>query len=133
MAGKGRGEAAPQGARLSERDRFWLRHHEACVASGETAKRYAKRRGLSVCALYQSRNRLRALGALAAAARQGRRVGAPERPAHPTFAKLGTFTPAAAARPRYRVRLANGASLEWEGPIVERELEALLPLLGRLA
>lgn len=132
MAGKGREAAAAQGAKLSERDRFWLRHHEACVASGETAKRYAKRRGLSVSALYQARKRLRALGALAAA-RRGDRVGAPERPAGATFAKLGSFSPGAAASPRYRVRLASGSALEWEGPVRPAELEALLALVARLA
>jgi hypothetical protein len=37
------------GGVASERDRFWLKHHEAQVASGQDAKAYAALAGVSVC------------------------------------------------------------------------------------
>lgn len=124
------------GPALTERERYWLRQHEACAASGEPAKAYAKRQGLSIHALYQSRKRLRAIGALAPAApaRRGRTPAA-KRPEAPrvSFTKLGAVAAMAAASPRYRVRLANGASLEWDGPVVATELEALLGVVGHLS
>jgi hypothetical protein len=95
--------------RLTERDRYWIRHHGACEKSGLTAKAYARRHRLSIHALYQARKRLRALGALEA--------GAP-RPSKANPRRGGGFARvevAAAPRPRYRVRLPNGALVEWEG------------------
>ena len=94
---------------LTDRDRYWLRHHAACEKSGLTAKAYARRHRLSVHALYQARKRLRGLGAL--------EVGA-ERPSKAKPGSGGGFTRvevATAPRPRYRVRLSNGALVEWDG------------------
>jgi len=100
---------AKESGTLTDRDRYWLGHHSACEKSGLTAKVYARRHRLSVHALYQSRRRLRAMGTIEAAAtlpsearwrpRKGfTRVEAPTTPG-----------------PRYRVRLPNGALVEWEG------------------
>jgi hypothetical protein len=94
---------------LTDRDRYWLRHQAACEKSGLTAKDYARKHRLSIHAFYQARKRLRAIGALDAAP--------------PRFAKAksrpgGAFTRVelpATPRPRYRVRLSNGALVEWEG------------------
>ncbi len=96
-------------ATLTERERYWLGHHGACEKSGLTAKAYARRHRLSIHALYQARKRLRAMGALEPAATRSSQ--AEPRPS-------GGFTRVeapAAARPRYRVRLPNGALVEWEG------------------
>ncbi len=49
----------------SERECFWLKHHEAQAASGKDGKQYAASAGISVQALYQARRRLRARGLLA--------------------------------------------------------------------
>lgn len=135
MAARAKGEARQGGEALSERDRYWLRHHEACAGSGESAKGYAEQRGLSIHALYQSRKRLRAIGALAPAERRGSTPLPPRRPerARVSFSKVGSVVPMPSASPRYRVRLANGASLEWEGAVATPELEALLQVVGRLA
>ena len=35
-------------ATLADRDRYWIRHHEACENSGLTAKAYARRHRLSI-------------------------------------------------------------------------------------
>ena len=94
---------------LTERDRYWLRHQETCSKSGLTAKAYARKHRLSIHALYQARKRLRAMGALEATA---------TRPAKAKPSPSGGFARvevAAAPRARYRVRLPNGALVEWEG------------------
>lgn len=124
MAGTVREGARPK---LTERERFWLRHHEACVASGGTAKAYAKAQGLSVQALYQSRKRLRREGKLEKAkAGARRRLGGRAS----RFAQVATLRVAAATR--YRVRLANGVLVEWEGGAEASELEAVLRAAGTL-
>jgi len=92
-------------AMLTDRDRYWLRHHGACEQSGLTAKAYARRHQLSVHGLYQARKRLRAMGTLEAAAK---------RPSNGRSGFTRVETPAA-PRPRYRVRLPNGSLVEWEG------------------
>ena len=125
MAGTIREGARPK---LTERERFWLRHHEACVASGSTAKAYAKAHGLSIHAFYQSRKRLRRQGKLAKAAVGATRRG-PGGPA-PRFAQVATLRVPAAIR--YRVRLANGVLVEWEGGAEASELEAVLRAAGSL-
>jgi hypothetical protein len=100
---------ARRSATLSDRDRTWLRHHGACEKSGLTAKAYARRHRLSIHALYQARKRLRAMGTLEAAATRPAKAKARARSG---FTRVET---PAAPRPRYRVRLPNGALVEWEG------------------
>lgn len=94
---------------LTDRDRTWLRHHGACEKSGLTAKAYARRHRLSIHALYQARKRLRAMGALEAATM---RPSQAKRSPSSGFARVEGL---AAPRSRYRVRLPNGALVEWEG------------------
>lgn len=102
--------AARSGDRpLTERDRYWLRHHEACEESGLTAKAYGRRHRLSVHALYQARKRLRAMGALGAASTRPSRA---KQQSTSGFTRVGGL---AAPRPRYRVRFPNGSVVEWEG------------------
>ena len=125
MAGTVREGSRPK---LTERERFWLRHHESCVVSGRTAKAYAKAHGISIYAFYQSRKRLRRQGKLAQApvGATRRRRGGPA----PRFAQVATLQVAAATR--YRVRLANGVLVEWEGRAEASELEAVLRAAGTL-
>jgi len=114
--------------RLTERDRFWLRHHEACVGSGKTARAYAKAQRVSISALYQARKRLRTQGKLAKpSSAQASRRGS----ALPRFAKVTALRMRPATR--YRVRLASGVLVEWEGCPEEGELEAVLSAVSRLA
>jgi hypothetical protein len=96
---------------LTERDRYWLGHHEACEKSGLSAKAYARKHRLSIHGLYQARKRLRGLGALAAAGSRPSRTK-PKAGASRGFARVEV---AAVPKPRYRVRLSNGALVEWEG------------------
>jgi len=109
---------------LSERDRFWMEHHEAQVASGQSGKEYVAERDLSLDAVYRARKRLRAMGALPPA-RTGSRKPAEthERGGPVRFAKVAVSAPRIEAS-SLRVELANGITLEWSGvteaaPIVE--------------
>ncbi len=94
----------------NERDRFWLKHHEAQRASGHDAKAYAAAVGISVQALYQGRKRLREKGLLAPGRRRATTV--------PRFSRVAVAAPVASPsieEPRFRVTLPNGAVLEWSG------------------
>ena len=77
---------------LTERDRAWLAHHRAWLASGHTAKQYAALHGLSLTALYQSRYRPHQRGV-------GEPVGKrrPAAPVSPTSAFVPIDTVRAAA------------------------------------
>jgi hypothetical protein len=107
----------------SDRDRFWLRHHEAQRASGRSAKAYAASAGISVQALYQARKRLRARGLLA----RGRVPGAVAR-----FAKVAVAPAAGIEEPRFRIGLPNGAVLEWSGAASVGPVGDLIERMARL-
>ncbi len=111
----------------TERDRFWLKHHDAQVASGDTAKVYAAAHGISVQALYQSRKRLRALGLLAPG-RPARR----SREATARFSKVAVAPVSVIEPPRFRIELPNGAVLEWSGAASVGPVADLLERMARL-
>ena len=99
------GKQAP----LTDRDRYWLRQQESWEKSGLSAKEYARKHKLSIHGFYQARKRLRAIGALA---------GAPPRSSKAKRRSRSGFTRVevpSTRGPRYRVRLPNGALVEWEG------------------
>ena len=110
----------------SERDRFWLRHHEAQGASGKDAKAYAASAGISVQALYQARKRLRAQGLLA--------PGRARPVARARFSKVAVTLPASPAieEPRFRITLPNGAVLEWSGAASVGPVGDLVERMARL-
>jgi len=54
---------------LTKRQRYWLRHIERAAERGDTLKAYAKRRRISVGALYTAKSQLMRLGVLARQAR----------------------------------------------------------------
>jgi hypothetical protein len=49
---------------LTKRQRYWLKHIERAAERGETLKEYAKRRRISVGAMYQAKSNLMKLGVL---------------------------------------------------------------------
>ena len=116
-------------AALSERDGFWLRHHEAQVASGQNAKVYAAEQDLSLHAFYQGRKRLRAMGALSPARGRPKKAGVGGSLQGVRFAKVAVTAPGTDA-PRLRVELANGIAVEWAGSI---EVGPVLDLVERIA
>jgi hypothetical protein len=117
-------------AALSERDRFWWKHHEAQVASGRNANVYAAEQDLSLHAFYQGRKRLRAIGVLSPAReRQKKAAGVGESRQGVRFAKVAVTAPRTEG-PRLRVDLANGYAVEWAGSI---EMGPVLDLVERIA
>ena len=108
----------------SERDRFWLRHHEAQGASGKDAKAYAASAGISVQALYQARKRLRAQGLLA--------PGRARPVTRARFSKVTVPTSPAIEDPRFRITLPNGAVLEWSGAASVGPVGDLVERMARL-
>ena len=113
---------------LSDRDRFWLNHHEAQVASGQSGKTYVAERDLSLHAFDQARKRLRAIGALPPArARKQKALG--ELAPGIRFAKVAVTAPRTET-PRLRIELANGIAVEWSGSI---EIGPVLALVERIA
>lgn len=107
----------------TERDRFWLDHEKAVAASGQSAKAYAAKQGLSLHAFYQARKRLRTLGLLSTTDLRRK----PKTTAS-AFAKIERMKPLRTAAD-YRLGLPNGITLEWSGS----ELPSpVLELLGRL-
>ena len=96
-------------ATLTDRDRYWLRQQELWAKSKLSAKEYARKHKLSIYAFYQARKRLRAIGALDAAPPRS-----PKAKSQPSGGFARVEVPAT-REPRYRVRLPNGALVEWEG------------------
>ena len=86
-------------------------------------KSYAKRKGLSVHGLYGARRRVRSLGISAAPASFGKR---------PSFAKV-MVREAPAEVGRCRVRLPNGAVMEWDVPLAAQPLELLFQAVAQLS
>lgn len=110
-------------SKLTSQQRFWLDHLQACEAGGETMKGYAKRKGLSVHGLYGARRRVRSLGIPPAPAGSRKR---------PSFAKV-MVREAPAELGRCRVRLPNGAIMEWDVPLAAQPLELLFQAVVRLS
>lgn len=107
----------------SDRDRFWLKHHEAQRASGQNARQYAASAGISVQALYQARKRLRGRGLLA----PGR-----ARREMPRFSKVAVAPVSPIEEPRFRIGLSNGAVLEWSGAASVGPVGDLIERMARL-
>ncbi|MHC4223070.1 MAG: IS66 family insertion sequence element accessory protein TnpA [Planctomycetota bacterium] len=118
-----RSQAGVTEARLSPKQRFWLKHLQACEAGGETLKGYAKRKGLSVHGLYGARRRMRLAGEAPASANSEKRL---------SFAKV-VVREAPAEAGRCRVRLPNGAVMEWDIPLTAQSLELLFQTVARLS
>lgn len=115
---------------LSERDRFWMKHHEAQVASGQNGKVYAAAQDLSLQAFYQARKRLRAIGALPPAREQQKKAAVMGQSLQGVrFAKVAVTAPRTEV-PRLRIELANGIAVEWAGAI---EVGPVLDLIERIA
>ena len=98
---------------LTERDRFWLGHLKAIAAQGGAAKSYAKRRRLSVAALYQAKRRLVETGAWPVKAA-------------PRFTPVQVAAVSVPGVTGCRLRLPGGAVLEWDAPPEPAVLAAVL-------
>jgi hypothetical protein len=101
---------------LTGRDRFWLGHLKAIEAEGIAAKAYARRRRLSVHALYQAKKRLVGRGAWPVKAA-------------PRFTPVQVAAVPIPAVTGCRLRVPGGAVLEWATPPEPAVLAAVLERL----
>lgn len=98
----------------TERDRYWLDHEAAIVASGLTAKAYASEQGVSLQALYQARKRLRSLGLMSPPGEATADKAKSRKRKRASFAKLEVLQREEPGR-GMRLRLPNGVMLECSG------------------
>lgn len=104
---------------LTEKQRYWLEHVQACEASGQKMNEYAVAQGLGPRALYDARKRL---------VKQG--VIAPSKRSRPGFQRIQVDDTPVAKFEQYRIHLPNGAVIELGGERVD--LPALLQSVSSL-
>ena len=117
-------ETNPEGVfpehKLTKVQRFWLKHHQACQASGESQADYAREHGLAIKSLYYWKKRLQQIGAIDT-----------DRPlAAPVFQKV-QLAPVAATGIHCQIQFANGLACELTG-LDALSLEQLLLTVSRL-
>ena len=92
------------GITLSDKQRDWLQHVEACTAAGGSMKVYAERHGLNLASLYFWKGQLRKLGVLGAPPDDGIAL----EPVHVRAVQQDASV---------RIALANGIAIEAPGEI----------------
>ena len=102
---------------LTERQRYWLSHIEACEASGESLKAYAEAQGFAAGAIYAAKKVLIRKGLLGQSPARFQRVHA----AAPDSGR------------EWRVELPNGATVGFSGVVDGAALSAVLQVVARLA
>ena len=96
---------------LTDRQRYWLEHIQACEASGKSMAEYAASQGIAVRAMYSARKTLLKKGVLPAAKpAQFQRVEVMETPANK----------------QWRIGLPNGVSVAFAGEVDARSLSTVL-------
>jgi hypothetical protein len=106
---------------LSDKQRSWLKHVEACAAGGMSMKAYAEQHGLDLQNFYFWKGRLRKIGLVDAA--PGRGTIEP-----PQILPAGMPRGAGKAC----IQLTNGVSIECPGDVDAAALAALLSAAMRL-
>jgi len=102
--------------KLTDMQRSWLTHVEACAAGGGSMKAYAEEHELDLQNFYLWKGRLKKLGLVA---------GRPDQ-ATPRLQVLSLGTPARSDDRRTRIELANGITIEAPHDIDSDALRALL-------
>jgi hypothetical protein len=96
---------------LTERQRYWLEHIQACEASGMSMAEYAASKGIAVRAMYSGRKTLVQKGVLSSAQpTQFQRVQVIETP----------------VSNQWRIGLPNGVSVAFTGEVDARSLSTVL-------
>jgi len=106
---------------LSDKQRTWLNHVEACAAGGMSMKAYAEQHGLDLQTFYFWKGRLRKIGLV---------DPAPERKAIEPAQILPAGMPRDAGKAC--IQLTNGVSIECPGDVDAAALAALLSAAMRL-
>ena len=100
---------------LTERQRYWLKHIQACEASGESLKAYAEAHGFEPGAIYAAKKVLIRKGLLGTSPARFQRVHAAVVPGC-----------------EWRVELPNGAAVEFSGTIDGGNLSTVLSAVSAL-
>ena len=100
---------------LTERQRYWLSHIEACEASGESLKAYAEAQGFAAGAIYAAKKVLIRKGLLGQSPARFQRVHA-----------------AAGPVCEWRVELPNGAAVGFSGAVDAAVLSVIVSTVSRL-
>ena len=96
---------------LTERQRYWLEHIQACEASGKSMAEYASSQDIAVRAMYSGRKTLLKKGILPSA-----------QPAR--FQRVQVME--AAVSSQWRIGLPNGVSVAFAGEVDGQALTAIL-------
>ncbi len=100
-----------EGTELTERQRYWLEHVQACAASGKTIAEYAAEHGLAAQAMYAGKKMLTRKGVLP--------------PTHPTrFQRVQDI--GAVVGSEWRIHLPNGVSVAFSGSVDAATLTTVL-------
>jgi len=108
------------GHELTEVQRFWLQHYQACQSAGKSLAGYAREHGLAVKSLYYWKKRLRQLGAIDDSLSS----------IAPVFQKV-QLAPVAKGGVQCHIQFANGLACEWSG-LDKTSVEHLLLVISRL-
>ena len=102
---------------LTDRQRYWLEHIQACKASGKSTAEYAATQGIAVQAMYAGKSMLVKKGALPST--------------QPTrFQRVQVME--AAASNQWRIGLPNGVSVAFAGEVDARALTTVLNVSASL-
>ena len=100
-----------RGSALTERQRYWLEHVQACEAAGKTIAEYAAEHGLAAQAMYAGKKILVRKGVLP-----------PTRPAR--FQRVQVAGPVVGSE--WRIQLPNGVSVAFSGSVDAATLTTIL-------
>jgi len=106
-----------EGTALTERQRYWLDHVQACAASGKTIAEYAADQGFSASTMYAGKKMLVKKGVLP-----------PTRPVQ--FQRAQVVTPVAGSE--WRIYLPNGVSVAFSGSVDAGTLTTVLNMAATL-
>jgi len=102
---------------LTERQRYWLEHIQACEASGKGATAYAAEHGFRVGAMYAGKKMLVMKGVLSGAQ-------------HSRFQRVQMS--AVTVDNKWRIQLPNGVSVDFSGTVDARSLSTVLTTAAHL-
>ncbi len=109
--------------KLSEVQRYWLQHYQACQACGKSLAGYARGPGLAIKSFYYWKKRLQHIGAI--------NIDVPSPPNLFKKVTIAPVAPVAAAGMNCRIQFTNGLSCELTG-LSGLSLEQLLLTVSRL-
>jgi len=103
--------------RLTDRQRYWLEHIKACDASGKSVSGYAAEQGFQVGAMYAGKKALVRKGVL---------------PRTQVVRFQRAQTTVVSSDSEWHIRLPNGVSVDFSGPVDVGTLSTILTTVASL-